>query len=336
MSMSGAESKSSSTGEPALHELVKRCDAGEPVALCTVVAARGSTPQAAGARMLLLGDGRTVGTLGGGCVEAEVRQQAIKLLHARTSKLLTFKLDHDYGWDDGLICGGSMDIFVQTLASRGDAEPFRAAIDAMTRGEPATLEIRYEVEGAPKTFSETLDPPAKLLIVGAGHVGQALASLATPLGFHVCVLDDRSDCASAERFPTASRHVADIETALRDWPIDAQTYVVIVTRGHRHDGRALAAVIDSPARYLGLIGSKRKVKTIFEDLLSQGASLEKLLRVHAPIGFEIGAVTVPEIAVSIAAELVAVRRGRGGVPAQPLKFDVERLRALLSENRAPT
>jgi xanthine dehydrogenase accessory factor len=286
--------------------------------------------------MLLVGDGRTVGTLGGGCVEAEVRQQAIKLLHARLSKLLTFKLDHDYGWDDGLICGGSMDIFVQTLASCGDAEPFRAALDAMSRGEPASLEIAYEVEGTPKNFRETIDPPAKLLIVGAGHVGQALAALATPLGFGISVLDDRSDCASAERFPSADRRVADIESSLRDWPIDAQTYVVIVTRGHRHDGRALAAVIDSPAKYLGLIGSKRKVKTIFEDLLAQGVSLERLLRVHAPIGLEIGAVTVPEIAVSIAAELVAVRRGRDGVAAMPLKFDAERLRALLSENQAPT
>jgi xanthine dehydrogenase accessory factor len=286
--------------------------------------------------MLLLGDGRTVGTLGGGCVEAEVRQQAIKLLHARESKLLTFKLDHDYGWDDGLSCGGAMDIFVQTLVDSADAAPFRAAIDAMSRGEPATLEINYELEGASKTFRETLDPPAKLLIVGAGHVGQALAALATPLGFHVDVLDDRSDCASAERFPNADRHVADIESSLRDWPIDPQTYVVIVTRGHRHDGRALAAVIDSPARYLGLIGSKRKVKTIFEDLVSQGVSLERLLRVHAPIGLEIGAVTVPEIAVSIAAELVAVRRGRGGETAAPLKFDEGKLRALLSENRAAT
>jgi xanthine dehydrogenase accessory factor len=129
--------------------------------------------------------------------------------------------------------------------------------------------------------------------------------------------------------------VADIEASLREWPVDAQTYIVIVTRGHRHDGRALAAVIDSPAKYVGLIGSKRKVKTIFEDLLSQGASLEKLLKVHAPIGFEIGAVTVPEIAVSIAAELVAVRRGRGGVAAAPLKFEAEKLRALLDEHHSP-
>jgi xanthine dehydrogenase accessory factor len=316
-----------------LDELVRRCAAGEVVALCTVVAARGSTPQAAGARMLLLGDGRTIGTLGGGCVEAEVRQQAIKLLLAGESKLLTFKLDHDYGWDDGLICGGAMDICVETLRRADEAEHYRRALEALRRGESAEVAVTYDVAGEPKTFRETLDPPAKLLIVGAGHVGQALAALATPLGFHVSVLDDRSDCASAERFPSADRHVAEIETALRDWPIDAQTYVIIVTRGHRHDGKALAAVIDSPARYLGLIGSKRKVKTIFQDLLAQGASLEKLLKVHAPIGFEIGAVTVPEIAVSIAAELVAVRRGRGGAAAQPMKFDAAKLRELLEVPR---
>ncbi len=316
-----------------LDELVRRCDLGEAVALCTVVAARGSTPQAAGARMLLLADGKTVGTLGGGCVEAEVRQQAITLLHAGLSKLLTFKLDHDYGWDDGLICGGSMDIYVETLRDAREADRYKRARDAIRRGEAAGIEIAYDVDGAPKSFRETLEPPGKLLIVGAGHVAQALATLATTLQFHVAVLDDRADCASAERFPTAARLVADIEAALRRWPIDAQTYIVIVTRGHRHDGKALAAVIDSPARYLGLIGSKRKVKTIFEDLLAQGAPLERLLKVHAPIGLEIGAVTVPEIAVSIAAELVAVRRGRGGAAAMPLKFDAAKLRELLEVPR---
>ncbi|MEA2708375.1 MAG: xanthine dehydrogenase accessory factor [Phycisphaerales bacterium] len=315
--------------DPVLDELVRRCSAGEAVALCTVVSARGSTPQAAGARMLLLGDGKTIGTLGGGCVEAEVRQQAIKLLHAGLSKLLNFKLDHDYGWDDGLICGGSMDIFVETMTQPRDAEDYQRALAALREGRSADLAVSYDVEGQPKTFRETLEPPGKLLIVGAGHVGQALAALAASLQFHVSVLDDRSDCASAERFPSAARHVADIESSLRAWPIDAQTYIVIVTRGHRHDGKALAAVIDSPAKYVGLIGSKRKVKTIFEDLLAQGAPLEKLLRVHAPIGLEIGAVTVPEIALSIAAELVAVRRGRGGAAALPMKFDATKLRELL-------
>src|SRR5688572_32836814 len=117
-----------------LEEVVRRCDAGECVALCTVVGARGSTPQSAGARMLLLPDGQTIGTLGGGCVEAEVRQQALKFLMAKESKLLTFKLDHDYGWDDGLICGGTMDIFVQAMSKREDAAAYQAAVGALARG----------------------------------------------------------------------------------------------------------------------------------------------------------------------------------------------------------
>jgi xanthine dehydrogenase accessory factor len=311
-------------------EVVRRCDAGETVALCTVVGARGSTPQSAGARMLLLGDGRTLGTLGGGCVEAEVRQQAIQVLHAGAARLLTFKLDHDYGWDDGLICGGTMEIYVQTLAGAAAADPLRGALDDLRAGRKATVRIDYATEaGEQKSYSETLEPPPKLLIVGAGHVGQALASQAAALGFVVTVLDDRSDCASAERFPQANRVVADIEHSLRSYPIDPHTYVVIVTRGHRHDGHALAAVVESPAKYIGLIGSKRKVVTIFEDLIAKGVPTERLLRVHAPIGLELGAVTVPEIATSIAAELVAVRRGRGGEAARPLKFDPARLAELL-------
>src|SRR3954468_9776165 len=122
-----------------LEELVRRADAGEAVALCTVVAARGSTPQSAGARMLLLADGKTLGTLGGGCVEAEVRVQAIKVLQARSAQLLNFKLDHDYGWDDGLICGGAMDIYVQTLASAADASPYRRAIESLRSGSSALV-----------------------------------------------------------------------------------------------------------------------------------------------------------------------------------------------------
>lgn len=308
-----------------LEEVVRRVDAGEAVALCTVVSARGSTPQSAGARMLLLGDGRTIGTLGGGCVEAEVRVQAIKVLQANASELLTFKLDHDYGWDDGLICGGTMDIFVQTLNDASSVDPYRQAVDQLRRGEPTQIEISYAREGQAKKFIERIDPPAKLLIVGAGHVGQALAAQAAALDFQVSVLDDRADCASAERFPKAKCIVADIETELANYPVDSQTYIVIVTRGHRHDGRALALVVNSNAKYIGLIGSKRKVITIYEDLMAQGVTVEALSRVHAPIGLELGAVTVPEIATSIAAELVAVRRGRQNEPARPLKLDPSRI-----------
>src|SRR5215204_2649034 len=150
--------------------------------------------------MRLLADGQTIGTLGGGCVEAEVRQQAIKLLHAGLSRLLTFKLDHDYGWDDGLICGGAMDVVVQTLQRPDDAAMYRAALTSLRGGDSATIELSYDAEaGDKRTFVETLDPPPKLLIAGAGHVGQSLARLASACDFRVSVLDDRADCASAER-----------------------------------------------------------------------------------------------------------------------------------------
>ena len=317
--------------EQLFEEIVRRCRAGERVALCTVVAARGSTPQSKGARMLLLPDGQTLGTLGGGCVEAEVRQRALALMHEHHSKLLTFKLDHDYGWDDGLICGGTMDIFVQTLEGQQAAEPFNHAVQQLGSGCPATIHFEYENEDATRAeYREQLDPPARLVIAGAGHVGQALAKLASELAFEVTIIDDRPDLASADRFPTAAhRTVGDIESELRRCNIDPQTYVVIVTRGHRHDGKALAAVVSSNAKYIGLIGSKRKVKTIFQDLLQQGIALDALLKVHAPVGLELGAVTVPEIAVSIAAELIAARRGRDGQSANPMKFDSETLRRLL-------
>ena len=313
-------------------EVVRRCEAGETVALCTVVSTRGSTPQAAGARMLLLGGGQTIGTLGGGCVEAEVRQQALKLLQAGQSQLLAFKLDHDYGWDDGLICGGTMQILVQTLSDASAAAPYRDALASLREGRDARIELTFTSESGEGKYVETIEPPARLVIAGAGHVGQALSALAATLDFRVSVIDDRADCASADRFPGAEqRIIGDIETELRRYPIDPTTYVVIVTRGHRHDGKALAAVIDSPAKYLGLIGSRRKVVTIFQDLLDQGIALEKLQRVHAPIGLEIGAVTVPEIALSIAAELVAVRHGRADQPAKPLKVDPAKLRDALAK-----
>src|SRR5688572_10910791 len=197
-----------------LDEIVSRCTRGERVALCTVVATRGSTPQESGARMLLVGDGRTIGTLGGGCVEAEVRRRAIELLATNRSTLLTFRLDHDYGWDDGLICGGTMDIFVEVLG-RADVERFQCVAHRLRDGHPAKLEIRYTAEGAERVYAGEIEPPARLVIAGAGHVGQALAVIAPGLGFDVVVIDDRADYACAERFPLAKQHiVGDIETEL--------------------------------------------------------------------------------------------------------------------------
>ena len=313
-------------------EIARRTAAGEAVSLCTVVRARGSTPQGAGAKMLVLADGRTLGTLGGGCVEAEVRVRALALLHAGGSETLSFKLDHDYGWDDGLICGGVLDVAARTLTA-DDAATYRALAEAIAHDRPATFSVPVTLDGRDSTYAEAIDPAPTLVIAGAGHIGTALADLATTLGFRVDVVDDRPDLLTADRFPTA-RHLigGDIEAALRRYPFDGRAYAVIVTRGHRHDGAALSAVVDSPARYVGLIGSRRKVRTILGDLRGRGVSRESLARVHAPIGLEIGAVTVEEIAVSIAAELVAVRRGRDGLAATPMKIAAEKLDAWLDRD----
>ena len=318
--------------ELVLREIITHCTAGERLALCVVVGSRGSTPQEAGAKMLVLADGGTVGTLGGGCVEAEVRRRALELMPDGVSKRLQFRLDHDYGWDDGLICGGTMDILVHLLDGPTAAEPFQRAADDLAAGNVATISLPDPDGSSEAAYVDEIEPAPRLVIAGAGHVGQSLAEIAAGLGFEVTIIDDRADCASEERFPRAKhRIVGEIEAELRRAPIDARTYVVIVTRGHRHDGKALATVLDSPAKYVGLIGSKRKVMTIFADLLAQGASIDALCRVHAPVGMEIGAVTVPEIALSIAAELVAVRRGRDDAPASPMKFDPHRLRELLAK-----
>ena len=271
--------------------------------------------------MVLLSDGRTIGTLGGGCVEAEVRQRALRLLFARKSELLTFKLDHDYGWDDGLICGGVMDIFVQTIVHREGASAYKTALANLEAGHAATIELLYDVEGETKKYSETIEPAPKLLIVGAGHVGQALASIASSLGFIVSVLDDRADLASVERFPNAEKRlVGEIEDELRKYPIDPQTYIVIVTRGHKDDMRVLAWAVRTDARYIGMIGSKRKVLSVYKALEKEGYRAEEFERVHAPVGLAIGALSPEEIAVSITAELIAIRRNAQGLPHKAVKL----------------
>lgn len=282
---------------------------GEPVALCTIVRSRGSTPQADGALLLLYGDTRTQGTLGGGCVEAEVRRQALDLLNQRRSGVLTFQLDHDYGWDDGLICGGLVDVAVAPLEVERDGPLLASVVDALSRCEAGTLPVRVDADGQAVEYRVHFEAVPKLLIAGAGHIGVELARQAVRLDFDVRVFDDRADLLSAERFrDPIGRVVGPIEKCLVAESISENTYVVIVTRGHKHDEQALQAVIGSPARYIGMIGSRRKCKLIFDDLAATGVARERLERVHAPIGLPIDAVTVPEIAISIVAQLIETRR----------------------------
>jgi len=289
--------------------LVRQVQQKRRVAFCTVVGSYGSTPQSPGASMLLHENMSTEGTLGGGCVEAEVRKRAFELLQRGESALLTFQLDHDYGWDDGLICGGTMKVAVMTLDQMEAVQPFIDAADNLEVGRGGSVPIVVRGEERPQEFRLHIEAPARLIIAGAGHVGAEVARLCSRLDFNVVIVDDRADMMGPERLPPPIRPVVgDIEKTLRALPIDSNSFVVIVTRGHNRDEQALHAVIDSPARYIGMIGSRRKVKLIFDDLEALGVDRTRLASVHAPIGLSIGAVTVPEIAMSIVGQLIEVRR----------------------------
>jgi xanthine dehydrogenase accessory factor len=339
-----------------LADLEVALDQHRPCVFCSVVETRGSTPQKAGAAMLVFADGGQRGTLGGGCIEAEVRQRALRVLASGGGQpeMLTFRLDDNYGWDDGLICGGRMSILADPALSDGAAEYYRCLRRRVEDGKGCTQAVAlatasglsigdrflFDANGQliakttaaalPAEISQSLVPLTQrpvpfnrqgiaylpvlpritLLIVGAGHVGQAVARLASEVDFDVWVIDDRSSYASRERFPSAQQIlVGDIGPTLQQLvpTLTPSTYCLIVTRGHNHDEEALYHLAATPAGYVGMIGSKRKIKLIFEDLLAKGRTQELLARVHAPLGLAIGSQTVPEIAVSIVAELIACR-----------------------------
>jgi xanthine dehydrogenase accessory factor len=251
----------------ALSEALQR---GEEVALVTIVSSTGSTPQRVGAKMLVYADGRTVGTVGGGCYENEAFWKAREAIKNRKPVNLKFELNDDFAQENGLVCGGQMEIFV-----------------------------------------EPVEPSPELFVFGAGHVGYFVAKMAHEVAFKVHVVDDREKFASVERFGSGIDVIVDhIPTWLENHTLPPTAYAVIVTRGHTHDLDALRALARSPHRYLGLIGSKAKVRRIFDVLLEEGQSAETLKAVHAPIGLDIGAITPQEIAVSILAELIAVKHGK--------------------------
>ena len=299
--------------------------------------------------MLVFADGSQVGTLGGGCVEAEVKRRAIALLKNGQCELMTFQLDNDYGWDDGLICGGRMSMLVDPVRAGDDVAYYRAVNDCLARDEPCTEAVTIldgtspdrfflndnrdviaaKARGAiPETLitnlrdvSTSLRPyvvdsvsylphaeRCRLIVIGAGHVGCKVAELAAEVGFRVWVADDRDDYCNADRLPFAEKLiVGPIESIAEQFEMNENTFCVIVTRGHNHDEAALFHVVNQPSRYVGMIGSKRKIRLIFDDLRRDGVSNEALQNVHAPVGFEIGSQTVPEIAISIVAELIAYR-----------------------------
>jgi xanthine dehydrogenase accessory factor len=351
-----------------LRQLLAAIRAGRPVAWCRLVETRGSTPQKAGAAMLVYDDGSQAGTLGGGCVEAEVKRRALALVAENRPDVCTFQLDSDYGWDDGLICGGRMKIVVEPLTAANQSQYFKRLTEIVEKARGCTEAIVFDNEASglaapdsllfdvsgrfvaalrstgevPRRIVDQLRPlidrpqayaahgvaflpvlpRCRLVIVGGGHVGKAVGDLAADLGFDVWIIDDRPEFVADQRFPRAERRISGpIDRVLPDLEITPETYCLIVTRGHNHDQEALFHLVDRGARYVGLIGSKRKIKMIFENLAAEGVSREALAKVYAPLGIDIGSQTVPEIAVSICAELVA-HRNLGRVPGRtkPIEF----------------
>jgi xanthine dehydrogenase accessory factor len=272
-------------------ELVRLRGVGQKCALATIVQVNGSIPSFESAKMLVREDGSIVGTVGGGCVEAEVWNAAREVLETEKSKHLNFSLGEDAAYDNGLICGGQLSVFVEPVI-----------------------------------------PVPKAFIFGAGHVSKSISKIAAVAGFGTVVIDNREQFANRERFPEADAIFAEeYEEIFPKLNVNSSSYLVIVTRGHRDDMRVLRWAVGTPARYIAMIGSKRKTIAVVKELEKEGIPREAFANLYAPMGLEIGAVTPEEIAVSVVAEMVAVRRQPGGnwkVSAKSV-FAHESLRALL-------
>lgn len=261
-------------------EIVRLRREGKRAVLATIVHTNGSIPSYESSRMLVREDGSIAGTIGGGCVEAEVWAAAKEVMRGEAPRKMTFNLNNEASYDNGLICGGTLEVFVEPIL-----------------------------------------PQPMLHIFGGGHVSMALARSANAAGFGVGVIDDRETFANAQRFPMAHEIFTTYEEAFEKICPSASSYLVIVTRGHRDDLRCLQWAVKTAARYIGMIGSKRKVLSVYKALEKEGIPLEKFARVHAPVGLDIGALTPEEIAISITAELIAVRRNATSLPHKKVTIE---------------
>ncbi len=350
-------------------EAVRTLERNKPFALATVINVRGSTPREVGAKMLVRDDGQ-VGTIGGGCGEAEVYRKAQLLLEeSAPARLAEVDLTGDFEQQEIGTCGGIMDVFIDlwsperdlplahsmaeavrgsqplalvTLLEPGDGThaaaraligsdaqsaalpielPAKAVgqlAEIVSSAVPALMELgaggilrqtTHLSDKAPQLFVDPLPGAQRLIIIGAGHVGQALADLGAMLGFHVVVIDDRAAFANRERFPNAAEIIVrPFDRAIDSLKLDRNCYVVAVTRGHAFDELALRTTLKQKPGYVGMIGSKRRVRATLDRIEADGINRAVLEQVHAPIGLDIGAETPEEIAVSIMAEIIRERR----------------------------
>ncbi len=357
-------------------QVKKLLEEGETLAMATIVSSKGSTPREVGAKMVVTASGDILGTVGGGCGEAEVCRKAVEVIRSRKPAMVTVELMDDIESDSPAVCGGIMDVFVDPwwddpasapckefaeelsrVTDEGSGGVIATVLKAENCGEASSgqkcfirngelkagnipneallqkiLEVAEsqlnkeeskenpitlpETDGKALVFFEIIPPMRKAIIVGAGHLAIPLVQFAKILGFHITVLDDRVKYANRERFPDVDEvFVGDMAATLRDIPITPFTYIVLITRGHQYDEPCLRAIIDSQAKYIGMIGSRRRIQACFIRFRDEDGIPEEMLnRVHAPIGLDIGSETPEEIALSIIAEMIKVRRGGTGQP----------------------
>jgi xanthine dehydrogenase accessory factor len=249
-------------------ELVHLRRSGQKAALATIVEVAGSIPSFQSAKMLVREDGSMVGTIGGGCTEAEVWNAAREVMETEKPRMLSFHLGQDAAYDNGLICGGQLNVYVEPVL-----------------------------------------PIPACYIFGAGHISKSLSKVATLAGFRTIIVDNRDTYASRERFPEAAEvYAEEYEAVFPKLSLNESSYVIIVTRGHRDDMRVLRWAVAQPVRYIGMIGSKRKTIEVVKHLRKEGIPIEQLDNLHAPMGFDIGAVTPEEIAVAVVGEMIHRRR----------------------------
>jgi xanthine dehydrogenase accessory factor len=272
-------------------EIVRLRKLGQKCALATIVQVRGSIPSYESAKLLVREDGSMMGTVGGGCVEAEVWNAAREVIDTEKPKNLSFTLGQDAAYDEGLICGGQLNIFVEPVI-----------------------------------------PQPQAFIFGGGHVSKSISKVATIAGFSTIIVDNREAFANPERFPEAeATYAEEYEDVFPKLPVTASSYLIIVTRGHRDDMRVLRWAVTTQARYIAMIGSKRKTISVVHELEHEGFPRDAFERVFAPMGLEIGAQSPEEIAISVVAEMIAVRRSPEADWRSLSKsiFAHERLKALL-------
>jgi xanthine dehydrogenase accessory factor len=286
---------------------------GQPFALGIISGIKGSSPQKKGAKALFFQDGRIRGTLGGGCLEAEIQDRARRAILTQTPATFELVLDHDFGWDDGLICGGKVCglILPHAIQSADIWRKLAACEETLTWGVKKDFTIAWgdDADGGEWLYQESVSPPCALWIAGSGHVAQAVAPLALQLDFEVTVFDDRPTLANAQYFPPGTHFRVDYWEKLLTEPSPKRpTFGLIVTRGHQHDALVLRDWVHRPFAFLGMIGSRRKARLIFTEFLEDKiATAEELANVACPVGVDIRAHSVPEIAISVMAQFIQKR-----------------------------